>query len=325
MFKIEQWIDNRYVQNIAVWLFVILIFTMSIQAENKFLTAVQIVLFLTIPVYINNLKIIPLFNRKNKLLGVVLFCANAFLFTGIAVFFLSDQFQKFEWSMLYNLFAVMILALLFSSTIKIAKDSFMKRQEIKDAELKLLKAQLNPHFLFNTLNNLYGLSVINSDKLPDLMLKLSDLLRYSLYDTKEQLVPLEKEIQYLQNYVALERIRLEDKTDIQLSISKKTEDFCIAPMLLIVFVENAFKHLGTSKNGDSKVTIDMGIKEEELVFICINTIDNLEAQNTDLEKGKSGIGLRNAKKRLTLMYPDRHTLEINKHEKEYIVKLTVKL
>lgn len=325
MFKIEQWIDNRYVQNIAVWLFAILIFTMSIQAENKFLTAVQIVLFLTIPVYINNLKIIPLFNRKNKLFGVVLFCTNAFLFTGIAVFFLSDQFQKFEWPMLYNLFAVMILALLFSSTIKIAKDSFMKRQEIKDAELKLLKAQLNPHFLFNTLNNLYGLSVINSDKLPGLMLKLSDLLRYSLYDTKEQLVPLEKEIQYLQNYVALERIRLEDKIDIELSVSKKITNFYIAPMLLIVFVENAFKHLGISKNGDSKVAIDMDIQEEELVFTCINTIDNLEAQNTDLEKGKSGIGLRNAKKRLTLMYPDRHTLEINKHEKEYIVKLTVKL
>lgn len=325
MSKIEQWVDNRYAQNIIVWLFAILIFTMSIQAENKFLTAVQVVLFLMIPVYINNLKIIPLFNRKNKLLGVLLFCANAFLFTGIAVFFLSDQFQKFEWSMLYNLFAVMILALLFSSTIKIAKDSFMKRQEIKDAELKLLKAQLNPHFLFNTLNNLYGLSVINSNKLPDLMLKLSDLLRYSLYDTKEQLVPLEKEIQYLQNYVALERIRLEDKIDIELSVSKKITNFYIAPMLLIVFVENAFKHLGTSKNGDSKVAIDMDVKEEELVFTCINTIDNLEAQNTDLEKGKSGIGLRNAKKRLTLMYPDRHTLEINKHEKEYIVKLTVKL
>lgn len=325
MLKFDRWIDNRLAQNIAVWLFTILILIMSIQADNKFLTAVQITLFLMIPVYINNLKILPLFNRQNKLLGVALFCLNAFLFSSIAVFFMSDHFEKFKWAMLYNLFAVMVLALLFSSAVKVAKDSFIRRQEIKDAELKLLKAQLNPHFLFNTLNNLYGLSVVNSDKLPNLMLKLSDLLRYSLYDTKEQLVPLQKEMQYLQNYVSLEQIRLEDKTEIKLNTLGEMTTLEIAPMLLIVFVENAFKHLGVTKKEECKVIVTMEIEERELLFTCSNTISLIENNESDLEKGKSGIGLENAKKRLTLIYPDRHTLKISKKEEEYSVQLMLKL
>ncbi|TSE11417.1 MULTISPECIES: sensor histidine kinase [Aquimarina] len=325
MSKLDRFIDNKFVQNIVVWIFIMLILAMSIQAENRLLTAVFAVLFLIFPVYINNLKIVPLFNRKNKLLGILLFCLNAFVFSSIAVYFMSNYFEKFEWRMLYNLFSVMILALLFSTAIKIAKDSFIRRQEIKDAELKLLKAQLNPHFLFNTLNNLYGLSVVNSNKLPDLMLKLSDLLRYSLYDTKEQVVPLQKEIQYLQNYISLERIRLEDKTNIVLNVPSDTGALYIAPMLLIVFVENAFKHLGVSKKDENRVMIDLQLNERELMFICKNTIDTSENLESDLEQGKSGIGLENAKKRLNLIYQDRYILDINEGEEEYNVQLTLQL
>ncbi|WP_271784474.1 sensor histidine kinase [Aquimarina algiphila] len=325
MSKLDRFIDNKFVQNIVVWIFIMLILAMSIQAENRILTAVFAVLFLIFPVYINNLKIVPLFNRKNKLLGILLFCLNAFVFSSIAVYFMSNYFEKFEWRMLYNLFSVMILALLFSTAIKIAKDSFIRRQEIKDAELKLLKAQLNPHFLFNTLNNLYGLSVVNSNKLPDLMLKLSDLLRYSLYDTKEQLVPLQKEVQYLQNYISLERIRLEDKTNIVLNVPSDTGALYIAPMLLIVFVENAFKHLGVSKKDENRVMIDLQLNERELMFICKNTIDTSENLESDLEQGKSGIGLENAKKRLNLIYSDRYLLDINEGEEEYNVQLTLQL
>ncbi len=327
MSKLDKWIDSPLVQNIAVWLFIILILTMSVQADNRFLTALLVVSFLTIPVYINNLKIVPLFSRKNKFFGILLFCLNALLFSSIAVFFLSNYLEKFEWSMLYNLFAMMVLALFFSSAIKIAKDSFTRRQEIKNAELKLLKAQLNPHFLFNTLNNLYGLSVVSSDKLPGLMLKLSDLLRYSLYDTKERLVPLQKEIQYLQNYISLERIRLEDKINIELNINGEIANLDIAPMLLIVFVENAFKHLGVSQKGESRVVVDLQINNDKLIFNCLNTVDKLgvDRSDPDLEKGKSGIGLENVKKRLSLIYPDAHTLKLKMNEEEYIAKLTLKL
>ena len=163
-----------------------------------------------------------------------LFVINTILFTVVSVFIIYTVTDwKLELKMFVNFLGIMILTLLFASSIKIARDSFVRRQQEKEAELKLLKGQLNPHFLFNTLNNLYGLSVTKSDRLPNLMLKLSDLLRYSLYETKGTFVPLEKEMKYLENYIALEKIRLEDKTTIQLSQSKNITSKKIAPCYLL--------------------------------------------------------------------------------------------
>nr|WP_245545651.1 sensor histidine kinase [Gillisia limnaea] len=201
----------------------------------------------------------------------------------------------------------------------------MRRQQEKEAELKLLKAQLNPHFLFNTLNNLYGLSVMKSDKLPGLMLKLSDLLRYSLYETKETLVPLEKEIQYLENYISLEKIRLEDTTAIQFTKTGNLSSQKIAPMLFIVFVENAFKYLGVSVEEKSRVVVSIKEVNDRLIFKCENTKYKMGAAIENLEKGKNGIGLMNAKKRLTLMYPERHSLLITENDKTYNIELAIDL
>ncbi|WP_344927956.1 sensor histidine kinase [Aquimarina addita] len=233
--------------------------------------------------------------------------------------------KDFEIDKFFNLFGAMFLAITFGMTMRITRDSFRRRQQEKEAELKLLKAQLNPHFLFNTLNNLYGLSVVKSDKLPDLMLKLSDLLRYSLYDTKEVLVPLEKEIKYLENYISLEKIRLEEKTNIQFTKSGNLSSKNIAPMLLIVFVENAFKHLGTLKDGNSKVIISLQEIDNTIRFRCSNTIEKLEPKDEILERGKTGIGLQNAKKRLLLIYPDKHQLSIEENENHFTVQLIVDL
>ena len=246
MSKIDTWIDNKIVQNLFIWFFLFIILLSTIQSDNKALTTLFVILLLAPAIYINNLILLPLF-RKRTLVFFLLFIGNTLLFSMIAIFYITlFENQTFEWRMLFNFLGIMILALTFGSTIKIARDSFSRRQHEKEAELKLLKAQLNPHFLFNTLNNLYGLSVLKSDKLPGLMLKLSELLRYSLYETKETLVPLEKEIQYLENYISLEKIRLEDTTTIQFTQSGNFVSQEIAPMLFIVFVENAFKHLGIS-------------------------------------------------------------------------------
>ncbi|MFK7814450.1 MAG: sensor histidine kinase [Maribacter sp.] len=218
------------------------------------------------------------------------------------------------------------MALIFALAIKLARDSFIRRQQEKDAELKLLKGQLNPHFLFNTLNNLYGLSVTKSDKLPNLMLKLSDLLRYSLYETKETLVPLDKEIKYLENYISLEKIRLEDQMEIEFTKTGMFTEKKIAPMLLIVFVENAFKHLGIGKDGNSSsVRVNLELTENHLLFQCSNSIDPTSPEGNSLEKGKSGIGLQNANKRLALMYPDNYELIINREENKYQVELKLDL
>jgi len=323
MKKLDKLIDNKIAQNIFVWLCLFVILTGTAQGGNSVLISFYVILFLSPAIYINNLYILPII-KKHRSLFFLFFFINAIIFSFIAVsiinYFSGDEF---EIKKLINFTGIMILSTSFGIAIKLARDSFTRRQQEKEAQLKLLKAQLNPHFLFNTLNNLYGLSVVKSDKLPDLMLKLSDLLRYSLYDTKEKVVSLEKEIQYIENYVSLEKIRLEDQTEIQFITSGDFTHQKIAPMLLIVFVENAFKHLGVSKNNKNSVVITVLVSEETLTFTCTNTVDKTKTKN--LESGKSGIGLQNAKKRLDLLYSNKHQLEIIEKEEKYTVNLLLNL
>jgi len=325
MSKLDSWIDNKFVQNIIIWVFVLLIFAMIIQAENKLQASLLIILFIIPPIYISNLKILPLFVKGKVKLGLLFFFINVSVFTFLGVLLLSEAFQSYRVEMILNVFGGILLILLFGTTLKLARDSFVRRQQEKEAELKLLKAQLNPHFLFNTLNNLYGLSVVKSDKLPNLMLKLSDLLRYSLYETKEMVVPLEKEIQYLENYMSLEKIRLEDKTNIQFTKTGNLSSKKIAPMLLIVFVENAFKHLEESPNDKSNVSVSINVKDNRLEFSCVNTTHNTKEIELNFEKGKSGIGLKNAKKRLELIYPEKHKLTIHKNKDTFNIVLVLDL
>lgn len=325
MSKLDTWIDNKVVQNLFIWFCFFLILMGTIQSDNRILTTGAIILLLAPTVYINNLLILPFFN-KNRIRFILLFILNAIVFTCVTVFILVKVLElEFRWTMLLNFFGILILALTFGSAIKISRDSFIRRQEEKTAELKLLKAQLNPHFLFNTLNNLYGLSVVKSDKLPNLMLKLSDLLRYSLYDTKETYVALEKEIQYLENYMSLEKIRLEETAEINFVKKGDLASKKIAPMLFIVFVENAFKHLGVAKEGKSRVTVTIEGTTNQLTLKCENTVDALGAVGNNLETGKSGIGLKNAKKRLALLYSEKHQLTIIEKDNTYSVTLNLDL
>lgn len=327
MSKLDTIIDNKIVQNLFIWCCFFLLLIATIQTDTKVVTALSAILLLAPAIYINNLLILPYFTT-NRMKFIVLFVINVLVFTGISVVLISNSLEEpIETRMFVNFLGILFMALTFGSTIKIARNSFIRRQEEKDAQLKLLKAQLNPHFLFNTLNNLYGLSVIKSDKLPQLMLKLSDLLRYSLYDTKETFVPLEKEVQYLENYISLEEIRLEDQTTITCTKSGNIADKSIAPMLLIVFVENAFKHLGALRNEKSKVSLDIQVEETQLVFKCINSIDTSTSGliEENLEKGKSGIGLENAKKRLNLIYPGKYQLDTTTENNQYSITLTLEV
>lgn len=325
MSKLDTFVDHKIAQNLFIWFFLFLIFMTAIQNDNRVLASLFAIALLAPPVYVNNLYILSFF-KKSPSIFVSLFLFNTLVFTGISVAILNNVSEvAFAWSRYFNFLGIMVLALVFASTIKIARDSFTRRQQEKEAELKLLKAQLNPHFLFNTLNNLYGLSVIKSDKLPGLMLKLSDLLRYSLYETKEVLVPFEKELTYLENYIALEKIRLEDKTNINWIKKGDFSGTQIAPMLLIVFVENAFKHLGSIRGEYSSVEVNISRHNDVLEFHCSNTMDTDPKPEVNLEMGKSGIGLQNAKKRLELIYPKKHELTITQKNLEYTVKLKLHL
>jgi len=326
MSALDRLMDNKIVQNLFVWLVFFLILITTVRTDTKASTAIFAIVLLAPAVYVSNLFILP-FLRNKIILFIGLFAANALVFTTISVWLttmVSDRVFDRELFILY--LGIMALALILAAALKIARDSFARRQQIKEAELKLLKAQLNPHFLFNTLNNMYGLSVAKSDKLPELMLKLSNLLRYSLYETKETTVPLEKEIQYLENYIALEKIRLEDQTAIVFENNVTNATIEIAPMLLIVFVENAFKHLTISEDLKSRVLVSLEEKNGQLLFKCTNTFSTSHMQHYhELEKGKSGIGLPNVKKRLVLLYPDKHQLSIVEKNNSYDVKLTLDL
>lgn len=194
-----------------------------------------------------------------------------------------------------------------------------------ESELKLLQSQLSPHFLFNTLNNMYGLSITHHEKIPPLLLKLSELLRYSVYGSNDTFVPLKHEIEYINNYIEFEKIRIGERLVLRMDIDQTiNEDTRIAPMLLIVFIENAFKH---SKNtADEQVFVEIGLKiwNNTILFSIINSYNKKERRNGGFDNN-SGLGLENVVKRLQLLYPNEHILDIEEKDNTYSVMLQLKV
>jgi hypothetical protein len=190
------------------------------------------------------------------------------------------------------------------------------------SELQLLQSQLSPHFLFNTLNNLYGISLTQHQKTPALLLKLSELLRYSVYEAKEQLVPLKDEIAYINNYIDFEKMRIGERLVISTSLNEFDENLKIAPMLLIVFIENAFKHSKNSTDKNIHVDIELKTWANSILFSVKNSYQSNEEGNAT--KRSSGLGLANAKKRLELLYPQRYDLKVECTEGLYSVMLQLK-
>lgn len=192
------------------------------------------------------------------------------------------------------------------------------------SELQLLQSQLSPHFLFNTLNNLYGLSLTQHEKIPPLLLKLSELLRYSVYEANEIFVPLKDEITYIENYIEFEKIRLGDRLVLKTEFEEiQNTEVKVAPMLLIVFIENAFKH---SKNTvDKEIFIDISLKiwENTILFSVKNSHHKNNSEKNILDKN-NGFGLVNVQKRLELLYPSNHILEVQNDEENYSVMLQLK-
>lgn len=205
---------------------------------------------------------------------------------------------------------------------ELEKTKLSTELKLKEAELKLLKAQIHPHFLFNTLNNLYGLTLEKSDEAPDLVLRLSDILDYILYRCNEPSVLLSDDIENLTNYIEIERIRYSEKLKMNVDFPKDTKDLKIAPLIILPFIENAFKHGVSNYPGIAFVTTKMSLEENTLVF----KIENSKNPVRRIEKTYSkGIGLQNARKRLELLYPEKFILKINETNETYSVTLTLEL
>ena len=222
-----------------------------------------------------------------------------------------------------------ILSLSVGMIIKFLRLNQANLQEAKvnaahsESELRLLQSQLSPHFLFNTLNNLYGISITRHEKIPSLLLKLSELLRYSVYEAKELFVPLKAEINYISNYVDFEKIRIGERLVINTFLEESDENIRIAPMLLIVFIENAFKH---SKNStDQNIYIDIMLKTwANSVLLEVKNSYQVNENNENIQEKYSGFGLENAKKRLELLYPNQHDLKVENKDGFYKVMLQLR-
>ena len=188
------------------------------------------------------------------------------------------------------------------------------------AELQLLKAQLHPHFLFNTLNNLYAHSLEASPRCPEIVMKLSELLRFMIYESNNPKMCLTKEINVLQSYITLEEMRYGDRIDISFSVEGDVENYQIAPFLLLPFLENAFKH-GTSKQLDQCwISLNISLENSQMHFKLINSIE----PQADEDAAKfGGLGLQNVKKRLELLYKDKHSIVTKRLEEVFVVDLEI--
>jgi len=208
--------------------------------------------------------------------------------------------------------------------VKFFKMWYDKQQASLEAELNLLKGQLHPHFLFNTLNNLYALTLTQSPRSPAVVIGLSEILRYMLYEANTETVSLKRDVEILESYIALEKIRYEERLDLNFSINGVSEDQRIVPLLILPLVENAFKHGTSEKIGQAWINIDLNVKNNLLKFKIANSKaepETAKQKNSD----HSSIGLANVVKRLGILYPSSHQLRILEEDEVFAVILEINL
>ena len=326
---------------LSMVLFVVLIFLtrhFRLQAMD-FQTAINIILtlgFLAVSVYINLLILLPIFFKKRRyLLFSLLEILNIGLFICLN-YFVSMAFEGKHPNFLNEMIAEFILVLVFlviTTLIKFTRDSIalqdanLRIKEIERenmvSELRALKAQINPHFFFNTLNSIYSLSLDRSEKTPELILKLSELMRYILYETRDDYVSMERQLDFLRNYIYLEQIRTEEKIKIEMKVKGEHMGLMVASLLFVPFIENAFKHVGKEKDNPSFIRISFDLTLPDKIFFTVknNKYNSTEPVNGNNER----IGLANVRKRLNLLYPSKHELIISDTGDVFEVRLILDL
>ncbi|MEX1212745.1 MAG: histidine kinase [Balneolaceae bacterium] len=300
----------------------------DIDFDDLAITAYSILL-----VSINNFALIPRFLSKGKYIRytvcvLVVLLLFSFLYETIVEYLfgwdddLDIAFDGLEDSLiemgtLLLLFGV--FKLIWDHQERTTKITVLEKERVQN-ELKFLKSQINPHVIFNHLNSIYYFALEKSDKVPKMILKLSDLMRYTLYEANEEFVTLEKEIEYIRSYISLEKIRFEDQGSITFEVEGRTDHYRIAPLLLIPFIENSFKHSRQAAPEKVVISIKIRIDDDTLDFTVINNRSEDERMDTN---DPSGIGLQNVKKRLQLIYPEKHSLLIKNTAEFFIVHLNI--
>lgn len=291
--------------------------------------------------YINYIVLIPELIKKRKqylwyiVCFVLLILASIGIKLGVALLnpesvlqYISDDGKVHSISTANYVVTVIFIAgffLVSSSIIKFAVDWFSNERvqrnlesEKKDMELQFLKSQLNPHFLFNSLNNIYSLAYQKSDKTADAILKLSEIMRYMIYESNDSWVSLDKEVEYVESYVELQKLRFKDGAAVEISINGVIDGQKIVPLILISFVENAFKH-GVANDAEDPIKINIIANQKILHFSVTNK------KSTANKDAIGGVGLNNVERRLQLLYPDRYKLNIVNSATHYTTELMLDL
>lgn len=341
---------NRYwlVRHLLFWTFVYVYFSWGAILSLSNSAEARDVLTRRVPVMLPGMMfmvysvlylLVPLILKRNYLAFIVSFVICLLLANSIAnLFFQTFGVAQNRVSMApagstwrvgrYTLPIMNVTGM--ATTIKLFKHFYREQQrhlqalqEKTLAELQLLKAQIHPHFLFNTLNNLYAHTISQSAKAPEIVLKLSDLLRFVIYESRREAIPLEQEIELLKNYIELEKIRYDDNLEVSLTLSGNYQDKEIAPCLLLPLVENSFKHGASTQTGKSWITLNMEVREDQFYFKLINSKDPSEDPASEVRAG--GIGLENVRKRLELIYPGKHQLDLTSDDDYFMVSLRIQL
>lgn len=225
----------------------------------------------------------------------------------------------------YN-FSIALFYVAFSLALQLSKEWYVQRQRLREmeveklnTELEYLKSQINPHFLFNSLNTIFFQIDKSNASARETLTKFSDMLRFQLYECNGHAMPLEKELNYLRNYVDLQRLRKDDRYLIRFNVSGETHAFQVAPLLLMPLVENAFKYVSHFPEGNNIVLIEVHAAANEMVAKVMNTKETRIAERNEA----GGIGLKNLKRRLELQYPGKHALIVNETKREFEVVLKV--
>ncbi len=289
---------------------------------SYYLWGLHYTISIMVVIWINHFVLIPYLFDKKRYLGYVPLLILSILFGGYL-----KIYSEASWSEMAKMFSFLIYttgtgmaAFFLRRNIIFRRESDEKEKLQKEMELNYLKEQVNPHFLFNSLNSIYSLSRQQSSETPDLVMQLSELLRYQLESSKKETVLLKEELKFIENYLLLEEKRLSKRCKVEFLIGGDVSELRISPMLLIPFVENAVEYGVQTTNEQSTIDISVDIKNTTLHFCVANSKPNKVASLK-----RTGLGLENVRRRLKLLYPDAHSLEIDDQEEKYQVNLSIDL
>lgn len=329
---------NRIFQHTLFWClsFLILMNILKVSAEIKRIDLIYAVIFhvpIVIIVYLNLKVLFPLFLERGKYFLYGIFVLSAVVLGSGFYIILFDSWIDYIFSGYYfiayygfwDISLYFIVYIFTTSLFRLARGWFQLQELEKEktiSELKALKSQINPHFLFNSLNSIYSLARKNSQNVPDKIVQLSDLMRHIIYESDVDFIPLEKEVEMVKNYIELQNLRTTEKDKIKLEIVGEIKGKKIAPLVFLPFIENSFKH--GLKGGANDIFVNIKIEVEGSILIF--DIENSKGKTAAIDDSKyKGIGIDNVKKRLELIYPKFHLLKISNKENTFRVLLQVQL